>query len=241
MSLPPIWPFFPCYSLPATRYSQPVIRALVFDLDGTLVESLPGIAAALNRALARLGLPTHPEKTVRRFIGRGVAVLAREALPGTPAESRIAELAAAFRTDYADTWRDGTHLFPGVVETLAALQSAAIPMAVWSNKPHEYTVEMVTHLFPDTRFDAVIGLRDGVPRKPDPAAAREFAPLLGHPDEHIAMVGDSLTDIESARNAGWQTIAVGYGYEDPAKLRATHPDHWLDDITGLVDLVAPGR
>jgi len=214
-----------------------VIRALVFDLDGTLVESLPGIATALNRALDRLGLPTYPVDDVRRFVGRGVAVLARDALPGTPTDDQAARLAGAFRAEYADTWQAGTELLPGVPETLADLQSTGMPMAVWSNKPHEFTVEMVARMFPDTRFDSVLGLRDGVPRKPDPAAAREIATILGQPDEAIALVGDSLTDIESARNAGWQAIAVGSGYEDPEKLRASEPDHWLDEITGLPGLL----
>ena len=221
----------------ARRYSPPVIRALVFDLDGTLVESLPGIATALNRALEKLGLPTHSLENIRRFIGRGVAVLAAEALPKNPTEAQIEQLADAFRAEYADTWQSGTELLPGVPETLARLQSAGMPMAVWSNKPHEFTIEMVALMFPDTRFQAVLGLRDGVPRKPDPASAREITAILGHPAAVTALVGDSLTDLESARNAGWQAIAVGSGYEDPEKLRAAGPEHWLDDITGLPALL----
>ena len=113
---------------PAPRYSflPPVIRALVFDLDGTLVESLPGIAKALNCALERLGYPTHSLDDVRRFIGRGVAVLAREAVPADAPDSQAAQLADAFRSDYAGTWQSGTHLLPGVPETLAQLQSAHV-------------------------------------------------------------------------------------------------------------------
>ena len=210
-----------------------MIRALVFDLDGTLVESLPGIAEALNHALDKLGCPTHQLADIRRFVGRGVTMLARQALPGEPTEARIGQLADAFRAEYARTWPGGTHLLPGVLETLATLQSAGLPLAVWSNKPDEFTREMVARLFPATRFEIVLGLREGVPRKPDPAAAREIAAVLGHPDHGIALVGDSLTDLESARNAGWQAVAVGSGYEDPALLRAAKPDHWLDHISEL--------
>mgnify|MGYP000903951092 CR=1 FL=1 len=206
---------------------------MLFRSDGTLVESLPGIAEALNRALDKLGCPTHQLADIRRFVGRGVNMLARQALPGDPAEARIAQLADAFRAEYAHTWPDGTHLLPGVPETLATLQSAGLPMAVWSNKPHEFTCEMVARMFPATRFGIVLGLREGVPRKPDPAAAREIAAALGHPDSETALVGDSLTDLESARNAGWQAVAVGSGYEDPAQLRAAKPDHWLDHISEL--------
>jgi phosphoglycolate phosphatase len=213
-----------------------VIQALVFDLDGTLVESLPGIGASLNRALEQLGQPTHPLARVRRFVGRGVAMLARQALPGEPTDEMVTRLADAFRADYGRTWASTTHLLPGVQATLAALESAGIPLAIWSNKPHEFTVEMVGQLFPATRFEVVLGLRDGVPRKPDPAAAREIDAVLGHPGGATALVGDSLTDVESARLAGWLAVAVASGYEDPGRLRAAAPDHWLDDITALPSL-----
>ena len=200
---------------------------LIFDLDGTLVDSLPGISGSLNRALASCGLPGHPPAAVRNFIGDGARILVQRAAPN--ADLRLlAEIEAAFKTDYQRTWPDGTAPFAGVADALAALHARNVPLAVLSNKPHEFTATIVARLFPTIRFAAVLGQRDGIPHKPDPAGALEIATRLGIPPAACTLVGDSTMDLETARNAGMDAIAVAWGYHDRPRLEAAGATQFLD-------------
>lgn len=198
-----------------------MIRAAIFDLDGTLVDSLPGIARALNRALESHGHAVHPEARVRDFIGNGTWVLARRALPDDAPDELIAAVEAAFVTEYATAWKTGTAPYPGIDELVASLKARGLPLAVFSNKPDAFTKEIVAHLFPAGTFQAALGHREGTPRKPDPAGALEIAAGFDlHPPE-VAFVGDSLTDRETAQNATMVPILVDWGYESRAALAAT--------------------
>jgi len=216
-----------------------VIRAIVFDLDGTLVDSLPGIAASVNRVLGELDQTAKSLAEVRGFVGDGLETLVRRTLGEGASDELVSRFADAFRRDYATTWVGGTSAYPGIPEALGRLADAGAPLAVWSNKPHNFTEETVARIFPGVRFAAVIGERPGIPRKPDPAAAGEIAAKLGHPPEEIAMVGDSTIDIQSGRNAGFATAAVTWGYHDRDRLAATTPDHWIEgpgEIPGLLSI-----
>jgi phosphoglycolate phosphatase len=214
-----------------------VIRAIVFDLDGTLVDSLPGISASVNRVRDDLGLQAHPQAAVRGFVGNGLAMLARRAMGGDAPDELIASFVEAFRRDYAATWAEGTLAYPGIPEALEKLAAAGVPLAVWSNKPQNFTEATVVRIFPGFRFAAVIGEREGIPRKPDPASAAEIVGKLGYPTEEIAMIGDSTVDIESGCNAGFTTVAVTWGYHDRDRLAAAKPDHWIErpgELPGLL-------
>jgi phosphoglycolate phosphatase len=197
-----------------------VPRALIFDLDGTLVESLPGIATALNRSLAAHHLPTHGEQAVRRFIGNGSWKLCQRGAPGEPKDV-VDALERQFFEEYKTAWREGTHPFAGIVSLLNALCAASIPLAVFSNKPHEFTVDIVAALFPKTPFASVLGHRADTPRKPDPAGALEIAKDLQTPPDDICFVGDSTVDYDTAVNAGMQPLLVDWGYHDRQALEAT--------------------
>ncbi|MEI7911455.1 MAG: HAD-IA family hydrolase [Verrucomicrobiota bacterium] len=212
-------------------------QGLIFDLDGTLVDSLPGIAASLNRALASLELPPHSLRAVRGFIGNGARVLAARAAPERADESLVAAIEQAFKADYDLTWPQGTAAYPGVAGLLTALQSRGIPLAVLSNKPHGFTTAMVSALFPALRFAAVLGQRSGIPHKPDPAGAMEIATLLGLPPQACVVIGDSTMDIETARRAGMQAVAVSWGYHDHDALVATSPDAISDSPEALLGLL----
>ena len=195
-------------------------RALLFDLDGTLVESLPGIASALNRALTTEHLPTHDESAVRHFIGDGSWMLCRRAAPQDP-DSRIDTLNQHFLREYPSTWRSGTELFPGILPLLETLAAKHIPLTVLSNKPHAFTVEIVAALFPTIPFTAVLGLQAHACAKPAPEGALSIAAQLQVPPSEILFVGDSTVDFDTATNAGMSPLLVDWGYHDRAALELT--------------------
>ncbi len=200
---------------------------LVFDLDGTLVESLPGIAEGLNRALAAVGRPPCTQQEVRGMIGRGAANLCAAALGYADASLAPAAeqeaLHAAFRREYPQCWRGrGTQPFPGVYGMLARLVAAGAQVAVLSNKPHEVTEPMVRELFPSIPFEPIMGYTGAFPRKPDPAALHHIAARWGIGPEQLTLVGDSLYDARTAANAGAGCALVAWGYAEVAQL-ATWP------------------
>ena len=213
-----------------------VIRSLVFDLDGTLVHSLPGIAASLNRSLENAGLPTHPESAVRSFIGDGIAKLVERATPKTQLEV-LNKLVQTVKSDYATTWHKGTQPYPGVVETLGTLADANIPCSVFSNKPDEYCREITDRIFPDIPFSIVRGQLPDAPGKPDPAGAISICNQSGIPAGETALIGDSTIDLETARNAGMISIAVSWGYHDPPALAALKPRHTIHTMEQLLPIL----
>ncbi|MEP2775572.1 MAG: HAD-IA family hydrolase [Luteolibacter sp.] len=206
-------------------------RAIIFDLDGTLVESLPGIAASLNLALSHHRLPTHDHAAVRSFIGDGAQMLVQRAVPETTPEETRASILKCFAEDYAVSWPTGTSIYPGIQELLADLSSKNIPLAVLSNKPHPFTVEIVEKLFPENTFAATLGNREGLAHKPDPTGALEIASSLNLPPQQCTVIGDSTMDLDTAKNAGMQSIAVTWGYHDRERLAAA--DAIVDDVAEL--------
>ncbi|MES2980725.1 MAG: HAD-IA family hydrolase [Verrucomicrobiota bacterium] len=195
------------------------MRALIFDLDGTLVESLPGIAASLNRALTQHGLPGQSHENVRGFIGDGAVKLVQRALATVSRIDLTDSVLKNFAADYAVSWPSGTSVYPSMLELLADLEARGVPLAVLSNKPHAFTVEIVEKLFPHTHFAGVLGNRESLPHKPDPAGALEIAKALGVSPEDCTIIGDSTMDLDTAKNAGMQSIAVTWGYHDRERLR----------------------
>jgi phosphoglycolate phosphatase len=197
-------------------------RGVIFDLDGTLADSLEDIAAAVNRTLARHGFPQHPVSAYRTFVGEGVRKLVERALPpGT--ESLRDSFLAAYQADYAEHLLDATRLFPGIPEVLDGLSSAGVPVGVLSNKPDLPTRRMVDALCARWKFGAVVGERPGVPRKPDPAAALALADALGAPPEAVAFVGDTSVDMLTARAASMRPVGVLWGFR-PKEVLASGAD-----------------
>lgn len=206
---------------------------LIFDLDGTLVDSLPGIAATLNRTLSAHGLPGHSHAAVRSFVGNGLRNLILRGAPHGASPELIQSLLTLYMKDYNLSWRDGTVAYPGVHHMLGELQQSGYSMAVLSNKVHEFTVEMVNSIFPDIHFSAVLGQRVGIPHKPDPAGALQIARTLGTSPENCVVIGDSTMDIETAANAGMENIAVSWGYHDRDRLLAAGARRIIDQPAQL--------
>jgi phosphoglycolate phosphatase len=184
---------------------------VIFDLDGTLADSLGDIASAMNRTLRAHGFPVHPVDAYRTFVGEGVRKLVERALP-PGAESVRETFLAAYQADYAEHLLDETRLFPGVPGVLDALAAASVPVAVLSNKLEGPTRRLVDALCSRWTFRAVFGERPGVPRKPDPASALALADVLAAPPESVAFVGDTGVDILTARTASMRPVGVLWGF-----------------------------
>ena len=201
---------------------MPTLRAAIFDLDGTLLDTLGDLADAANEALARAGHPEHPEEAYRTFVGDGMHTLIARILPDAAAADAAehARVLAFYREAYGRRWRNRTRPYPGMEDALRTLAAAGVPMAVLSNKPQSFTELCVAHHLAGHRFAPVFGQRDDVPRKPHPAGAHETAVLLGLPAEAIAFIGDTRTDMETATAAGMHPVGVTWGFRPAAELTA---------------------
>ena len=220
------------------REKSTAARAVLFDLDGTLLDTLQDLSDAVNAALSHLGHPVHPTDAYRTMVGSGIEHLLEAALP---AERRNgAEVAVAVdlaSRAYADGWRNATHPYEGVPELLAELDRRRIPTAVISNKPHPFTLLAVRHFFPNHPFGAVLGDRPGVPRKPDPAMALEAAAIMGVPPGDCLLLGDSGSDMRAARSAGMTAAAALWGFRGRAELESAGAEVLLTKPLGLLTLL----
>lgn len=194
-----------------------LFELVIFDLDGTLVDSLEDIADAMNRALASVGLPFHPLSSYHQMVGEGLEVLASRALPSDQ-QHLATEVIARYRAWYAEHFADRSAPYPGIGELLDALTRQGTLLAVLSNKNEEFTVQMVRVLLRRWRFARVRGRRPGVPFKPEPTAALEIARELGVAPGNCALVGDTHIDMETARAAGMFPVGVLWGFRDRTEL-----------------------
>jgi phosphoglycolate phosphatase len=206
--------------------------AVIFDLDGTLLDTLADLADSMNSVLEALGYPTHPVDAYRNFVGDGVTNLVKRALPPEWHERAHGEhgflekCVDSMREAYELRWAIKTAPYAGIPELLRELGLRGIRMAVLSNKPHDFTAKIVAHFLGSVRFGAVLGAREGVPRKPDPAGVRDALRMLGVPDEETLYVGDSSTDMDTARNAGLISVGVLWGFRTEEEL-LEHGAHHL--------------
>lgn len=195
-------------------------QAYLFDLDGTLIDSLADIAASVNRMLEARGHPRRDEELFRQMVGDGMAKLVERALPE---QARDAETIQAgveeYRADYEQHWREQTRPYEGIVELLGTLKARGFKLGVGSNKSHRFTVPMTEHFFGKDTFDIILGARPEVPRKPAPDAAHEVAALWGLPTSEIAYVGDSGIDMDFAKNSGMRAIGVRWGFRGEKELQ----------------------
>jgi len=212
--------------------------AVLFDLDGTLLDSLADIGDSMNLVLSEMGLPTHSSSDYRSYVGEGIRVLAWRALPSTRRDdATLSRCVARMSEVYRGHLADKTRPYHGIPELLDSLDATGIRKAVLSNKPQELTASLVSTLLGRWTFDPVFGERPGVARKPDPTAALEAAGRLGLSPQAIVFVGDTPIDIETARNAGMRSVAAAWGFRSESELReagASVIARWPRDVLGFV-------
>ncbi len=187
--------------------------AFIFDLDGTLADSLADIGLSMNEVLAGRGLPPHPVERYKDFVGEGAENLIRRAVTAAGgAPDDMPTLLEAYRERYAALEHDNSKPYPGVEAMLNAIVSSGRPMAVLSNKRDDFTKHLVAQAFGGFPFVDVRGERDGVPRKPDPTAAFELALALNVLPARIGFVGDTKIDAQTATRAGMISVGVLWGF-----------------------------
>lgn len=195
-------------------------KAILFDLDGTLLDTLKDIGDAANRVLAGKGFPTHELNAYRYFVGDGTAMLIRRALlEENRNDDVIRACLTEFLEDYGRNWNVKTKPYEGIPEMLDALNDRGLKMAILSNKPHEFTKQCATELLSNWNFDVVIGQRDGAPPKPDPAGALEVAKRLNIPPADFLYIGDSGVDMKTAVASGMFPVGVLWGFRSMGELK----------------------
>jgi phosphoglycolate phosphatase len=212
--------------------------AVLFDLDGTLLDTLADIAHSANDALEELGFPTHEIGAYRLFVGEGLRMLFRYALPAEArTEAIIDRCAEAFRGAYSRQWNIRTRPYDGVTQLLDALTERNVRMAVLSNKPDLFTKRCVDEYLPQYQFQMVLGHRDGIPRKPDPTAAKQIINALGVPPEQVVYLGDSAIDMKTALAVGAYPVGALWGFRSLDELRENGAQAVISRPMELLDLL----
>lgn len=197
--------------------------AAVFDLDGTLINSLADMTSSVNRILAGAGYPPRTLDEIRQFVGNGAKMLLRRSLPADVSEDDAEYLLELYKKDYQAHLLDETVPYPGIPSLLEQLRKNGVRLAVLSNKPHASTVQICNTLFPGS-FEIAWGDRPDVPKKPNPAAVWNALGEMGVPKNKAVYIGDSETDIRTAKNAGMYAIGVSWGFRDMKTLEDEQPD-----------------
>lgn len=188
-------------------------KAVLFDLDGTLLDTIEDIGAAANRILEQNGFPIHSMDAYRRFVGDGALNFIIRALPEDKRiDTIIHPCLDAFLEDYGRNWNVKTKPYDGIPELLDTLTARRLKMAVLSNKPHEYTKQCMAGFLSDWNFDVVFGQRDDVPGKPDPAGALEIAEQLNIAPSDFLYLGDTETDLKTSIAAGMFPVGALWGF-----------------------------
>lgn len=213
-------------------------RAVLFDLDGTLLDTLMDLADSMNQVLAYLKYPTHPTDQYKSFIGSGLETLVRRALPEEHRDDQtVQHCAKQMRRVYDKRWVQKTRPYPRVQQMLHALTRRGIHMAILSNKPHAPTCKMVERFLGRWRFEPVVGAQPGVPKKPDPAVALAIVAHVGIPAEQWLYLGDTGIDMQTARSAKMTAVGALWGFNPAAVLEEHGAQHLINAPDELLTLL----
>lgn len=215
-----------------------MIKLCVFDLDGTLVDSLQDLANSVNYALGKNGFPQRETDEFRYLVGDGVSILLQRALGDRYSEGSVQQLLGDFNDYYNMHYADFTCPYEGCMDLLHYLRGKGILLAVLSNKPDSFTRMIVEKMFPDILFARIQGKTDQFPRKPDPASLLNMVDELRFHSEEVLYIGDSNVDVSTAHNAGLKVAGAAWGFRGKKELLAAGADYIVDvpaDIKLLVD------
>ncbi|WP_241650194.1 phosphoglycolate phosphatase [Rosenbergiella collisarenosi] len=217
------------------------IRGIAFDLDGTLIDSAPGLASAIDLMLADLQLPAAGVENVVRWIGNGADVMVSRALTWalgeTPDETQLAQGRSCFDHHYLHTAEEGSQLFSHVTDVLEALHAEEIPLAIVTNKPTPFVRPLLESLHIDHYFGLIIGGDDVPVKKPHPAAIFMVLGQFGLLRDELLFVGDSRNDIQAAHAAGVKSVGLSYGYNYGEPIEDSQPDHVIHQFDHLLSLI----
>ena len=216
-----------------------VFKAAIFDLDGTLLDTLEDIADSANAVLRRLGYPQHNLETYRYFVGDGIEKLIQRSLPvERRTDAFVNQCVQAMREEYRERWSNKTRPYEGIPELLNSLQDRDVRMSILSNKPDDFTKMMVRAMLPQWHFEIVCGADTSLPRKPDPTAALHISQDLTIPVQQFVFVGDTRIDMDTAVAAGMYPVGVLWGFRPADELIASGARMLLKEPMDLLELIA---
>lgn len=212
-------------------------KLVIFDLDGTLLNTIADLAQSTNHALRTLGYPTHEEAAYNFMVGNGIDKLFERALPeGEKSKENVLRVRKEFVPYYDAHNADKSRPYPGIPELLEQLQGQGLQLAVASNKYQAATRKLVAHYFPEIHFAAVFGQREGINVKPDPAIVEEILSITGVSGQDVLYVGDSGVDMQTAINAGVTSCGVTWGFRPRTELEGFNPDYIVEKAEEIADI-----
>ena len=214
------------------------IKGIIFDLDGTLLDTLADLGNSVNRALIEYGYPANPIEDYRYFVGEGGKNLIRKAMHEESLTPEMEPIIERFKEIYDENYNKETCIYDGITDLLDWLDENDIEYAVLSNKFHEFTLKTVDEYFPGRRFSAVVGMQADKPIKPDPALVYEILDTFTCEKEEVILVGDTKVDIETAKNAGLFALGVTWGFRDIGELIENGADAIADTPDEIRKIIA---
>ena len=211
------------------------VKGVVFDMDGTLLNTLPDLTALTNAVLSDLGYPTHTEEAIRGSIGDGVRALMMRAMPDSASDDEKEAALAEWKSRYQEFGRRKTVPYPNIIEMLEGLKSKGVKLGVLSNKFDAAVKDLAGFYFPAT-FDVAKGESPTCPRKPDPTGLLASIQEIGLNPSQVAYIGDSAGDMKTAKAAGAMAIGVSWGYQTVDRLVSAGADMVIDDPLAILDL-----
>ncbi|WP_263833966.1 HAD family hydrolase [Sulfurospirillum oryzae] len=214
-------------------------KVIIFDLDGTLLDTLEDIAISANFALSTLGFNTEESQKYRYFVGEGVFKLFENIFASNPqSEETIQEAVALFESHYAKQFNQNTKLYDGISKLLSFLQKRGFAMAILSNKPDSFTKMCAMKYLRQWKFDVVYGAREGVPRKPHPKGALDISDFLHVKPNECYYLGDTMIDMQTANSAGMIALGALWGFREEAELREHGAKHLMKTPSEVIKLLA---
>lgn len=215
----------------------PPAQLVIFDLDGTLLNTIDDLATSTNHALEYYGYPKHALSEYPYFVGNGISKLIERALPAEArTDSTITKVREEFVCYYQQHKTDLSHIYPGITELLKALRQAGSKLAVASNKYHQGTIELIHYFFGEHLFDVVLGQRENVPAKPDPSIVYEILERTKINPTHSLYIGDSGVDMQTASNCGITSIGVTWGFRTEEELKENNACYIANETADIAKI-----